>query len=57
MWLQDMNWPGAFIVSYRLQKFPYFMVKDIYEQCLSIASEMNDEIWLDNLNHLIFRDN
>jgi len=56
-WLQDMNWPGAFIISYRLQKFSYFMVKEVYEQYLSIASKKNDEIWLDNLKHLIFRDN
>lgn len=52
-WLQDMNWPGAFCILDRLQKYK----DDIYlDLCLTIclrkAKTLDDETWEYNLNML-----
>ena len=53
-WLQDMNWPGAFCILDRLQKY-----EDIDSLnkglmiCLRKAKMLNDETWECNLNMLL----
>ena len=49
-WLQDMNWPGAFRILDRLQK--YSDDKSIHiaiNVCIEKAKNCNDEVWRDNL--------
>ena len=48
-WLQDMNWPGAYCILDRLQKFK----KDtwfefIFESSIKKAKLLDDEVWEDN---------
>ena len=49
-WLQDMNWPGAFCILDRLQKYSdkssILRAKNI---CIQRAIKNNDEIWKENL--------
>ena len=50
MWLQDMNWPGAFCILERVKK----MKNDrscirVYTNCLKCARALNDETWEENL--------
>jgi len=54
-WLQDRNWPGEYIIRYRIQKFEYSQVKQIYNECLGKAKKTDDEIWYENLQDLHFR--
>lgn len=49
-WLQDMNWPGAFCILDRLQK--YSDNTSIYRAinvCMEKAKDCNDEVWEGNL--------
>lgn len=50
MWLQDMNWPGAFCIFERLKGLvsdPYF--ERSYTECLKYANALEDESWMNNL--------
>ncbi len=50
MWLQDMNWPGAFCILERLKGLvsdPYF--ERSYTECLKCANALEDESWMNNL--------
>ena len=52
-WLQDMNWPGAFCIFDRLQKFadePSY--KHAYNISLEYAKAIKDEVWENNLKML-----
>lgn len=44
-WLQDMNWPGAFIIFDRLAKIPYSMLKPSLEFSIEEAKRKKDEMW------------
>ena len=49
-WLQDMNWPGAFCILDRLQK--YSANNSIYSainSCIEKAKDCGDEVWESNL--------
>lgn len=53
-WLQDMNWPGAFCILDRLQK--YTDKDSIYSAingCIEKAKDCRDEVWESNLNLLL----
>lgn len=53
-WLKDMNWPGAFSILNRLQK--YSENNSIYSAtniCIEKAKCCNDEVWESNLHLLI----
>ena len=43
-WLQDMNWPGAFVIRERLINMDLPLIKQPFLQCLNNAI-MNDEVW------------
>lgn len=52
-WLQDMNWPGAFRILDRLQK--YSDKNFIHTQinlCVEKAKSYNDDVWKRNLYSL-----
>lgn len=50
-WLQDLNWPGAFIICDRLNKFKdKDFLHSIKEKCKNTAKIDNNPVWLDNLN-------
>ena len=52
-WLQDMNWPGAFCILNRLNRFSDKReLKHAYDIVKTIAKAINDDTWYDNL-HLI----
>ena len=49
-WLQDMNWPGAFCICERLQRFrdePLYHYS--YKICLKYAKALEDDVWESNL--------
>lgn len=51
IWLQDMNWPGAFCILDRLKAItnePLF--RHSYNICLKCAKALDDEVWENNLN-------
>lgn len=53
-WLQDMNWPGAFCILDRLQK--YSDNNSIYSAinvCIEKAKDRSDEVWESNLYLLL----
>lgn len=53
-WLQDMNWPGAFCILDRLQK--YSDNNSIYNAinvCIEKAKDCGDEVWESNLHLLL----
>lgn len=52
-WLQDMNWPGAYIIFDRLLKIPYDTLKGYYEYSKKKAQLTNDELWLIALDDFI----
>jgi len=56
-WLQDMNWPGFYIIKYRLEKFHINKIQSIYEACLQNAKRNIDvyEIWYEVLKNMHFR--
>ena len=52
-WIQDLNWPGALCILYRLRDYKdknYLNI--IKNKCECEAIHMNDDVWLDNL-HLL----
>ena len=49
-WLQDMNWPGAFYILDRLQKYSDDdSMNNAINACIEKAIEFNDEVWERNL--------
>ena len=55
-WLQDMNWPGAFCILDRLQKYSdnnsLFSAINV---CIRKAKECRDEAWESNLHLLLHK--
>ena len=52
-WLQDMNWPGAFIIFERLKNYKDKNNFDwSYYEVMNRAVKLNDEIWKENLIEL-----
>lgn len=54
VWLQDMNWPGAFCIARRLRKMqeePLFC--HAYTTCLKCAQALDDLTWEKNLHMLV----
>lgn len=45
-WLQDLNWPGAYVIFDRLLKMPFSLLEDELEHCKWRAEKENDESWL-----------
>ena len=45
-WLQDLNWPGAYIVFDRLLKMPYALLESELDFCKIRAEKEKDELWL-----------
>ena len=53
-WLQDMNWPGAFCILERLQRYTdNNSIRRAIDLCVEKAKGCNDEIWESNLHMLI----
>ena len=53
-WLQDMNWPGAFSILDRLQKYSdYNSICGAINVCIERAKDCGDEIWESNLYLLL----
>ena len=53
-WLQDMNWPGAFCILDRLQKYADTnSIHDAINVCIEKAKECRDEVWEGNLRPLL----
>lgn len=53
-WLQDMNWPGAFCILDRLQR--YSDNKSLHSAiniCIEKAKDCGDEVWESNLYLLL----
>lgn len=56
-WLQDLNWPGAFIIAERLKTFNGKLLAERYKEAVLEAMRMTDDRqWLDNLSFLIEKD-
>lgn len=52
-WLQDLNWPGAFCILDRLQKYADKSSCDrALAICLKCAQALEDEVWESNLRML-----
>ncbi|MFR1518736.1 MAG: DUF5071 domain-containing protein [Clostridia bacterium] len=52
-WLQDLNWPGAFCILDRLQKYadePSYNLA--FNTCLKYAKALDDDVWESNLEML-----
>lgn len=45
MWLQDMNWPGAYLIYDRLKIMPKEFTDMAYKISLSAAVETGDTMW------------
>lgn len=45
-WLQDLNWPGAYLIFNRLLEMPFFMLEEDYNFCRSRAEKEHDALWL-----------
>ena len=53
-WLQDMNWPGAFCILDRLQKYADTnSIRNAVNVCIEKAKERRDEVWEGNLRPLL----
>lgn len=49
-WLQDMNWPGAFCILNRLQKYSDDnSICNAIKICIEKAKKCRDEVWESNL--------
>ena len=44
-WLQDMNWPGAYIIFDRLSEIPYSTLELSLNFSIEQAKRGNDELW------------
>lgn len=52
-WLQDLNWPGAFCILERLQKFAdKASFNRALNICLKYAQALEDDVWENNLRIL-----
>lgn len=50
VWLQDLNWPGAFCILERLKHFSdASSLNYAYNICLKCAKALCDETWIENL--------
>lgn len=50
-WIQDLNWPGAFIILERINAFKdKEIVQNAKDKCRHIADENDDRVWLENLD-------
>lgn len=45
-WLQDLNWPGAYVIFDRLLKMPFVLLEGELNYCKIRAKRENDELWL-----------
>lgn len=53
-WLQDMNWPGAFSIMSRLQKYlDHDYMRSAIKICIEKAKGLGDAVWEDNLYSLL----
>ena len=53
-WLQDMNWPGAFCILNRLQKYSdNNSICNAINVCFEKAKDCGDEVWESNLYLLL----
>lgn len=48
-WLQDMNWPGAYLIYNRLKCMPFKDLEHAYSVCLEKAKKTNDNPWIQAL--------
>lgn len=52
-WLQDMNWPGAFCILDRLQRFADdSSFASAFRTCMKYAQALEDDVWERNLGML-----
>lgn len=57
-WLQDLNWPGAFCILDRLQKYEDDSSYNLaINTCLKYAQALEDDVWTDNLRMLKRKEN
>lgn len=57
-WLKDLNWPGAYIILERLQNFKkYQKLALVLTECILVAKENEDDIWLMNMVKLADNEN
>ena len=55
-WLQDMNWPGAFCILNRLQKYSdNNSICNAINVCIEKAKKRSDEVWESNLCLLLHK--
>ena len=55
-WLQDMNWPGAFCILNRLQKYSdENSLCNAINVCIKKAKKCKDEVWESNLRLLLHK--
>ena len=53
-WLQDMNWPGAFCILDRLQRYSdNNSIHSAINVCIEKAIDCGDEVWENNLYLLL----
>ena len=53
-WLQDLNWPGAFCILDRLQKYAdKEAIRSAINVCIEKAKQCIDEVWETNLSLLL----
>ena len=45
-WLQDLNWPGAYVIFDRLLKMPFSMLENEFNYCKFRAEKEKDKLWL-----------
>lgn len=48
-WLQDMNWPGAYLIYDRLKRMTIPDIEIAYNICLSLADKAEDYPWKQSL--------
>lgn len=53
-WIQDLNWPGAYIIIEMLSSFPKEQLVPYLEDAVRIALKTNDEQWIDYLSYFTF---
>ena len=55
-WLQDMNWPGAFCILNRLQKYSdNNSICNAINVCIEKSKKCRDEVWESNLRLLLHK--
>ena len=52
-WLQDMNWPGAYLIYDRLINISAEFFSNSYQYSLSVAKQMQDYSWENVLKDLL----